>query len=186
MSVISSPTKSHDFVDYDSYIMSSKNQISKMRYGGRGGGSLILTYTDGTEWVLLNDQLKDRFCGYLYLQNALKEAHVEKIKAAPNKMAIHDREILYLSQYCGEKRLGAVEMTKYDNQLSTLEEAGFADMVGCTNLREMNEEIFVFDTEKNSFKSKVHEKIDSFAQLHDKIRSVLEDSIQTDNKKNDK
>ena len=161
------------------FVMSSENSCINMRRGGRFDQSVILTYTDGTEWVFLNDAPKERFCGFLYLQDALKKAGVDKIKAAPNKIALHDGNIIYLSQYCGEKKISWFETPpECMKQVYKLDEVGFTDMPGFANLREKDDTIFVFDTEKHSFAPKVHAQIDAFMPLHDRIRSVLEQRLQ--------
>jgi hypothetical protein len=161
------------------YIISSENSCIDVRNGGRLNLSQILTYTDGTEWVFLCEKTKDRFCGFLYLQDALKKAGADKIKAAPNKMAIHDGQIIYLSQYCGEKKVGFGSPDDCIQQIPILiGEVGFTDIGGNANLREKDGEIFVFDTEKSSFDPKVHAQIDAFIPLHDRIRSVLAQRLQ--------
>jgi hypothetical protein len=165
--------------EVDPYVISSENSCVAVRDGGRFNQSQILTYTDGTEWVLLCEKIKDRFCGFLYLQDALKKAGADKIKAAPNKMAIFDGQIIYLSQYCGEKKVGFGTPDECLQQMSTLVgEVGFTDIGGNANLREKDGEIFVFDTEKGSFAPKVHAQIDAFIPLHDRIRSVLAQRLQ--------
>ena len=157
--------------NYDQYIMPSENQIQTMRKGGRFNQSTILTYSDGSEWVFLPNKGEERFCGFLYLQEAIKQAGLSKVKAAENKMAIHDKQIIYLSQYCGDKRL---EWPDGFNEASSLAEIGFTDTVGLANLRKIDDVIYVFDTEKGSFANGVHEKINSFVHVHDAIRSTLE------------
>jgi hypothetical protein len=161
---------------FENYIMSSSNQIENMRRGGRFNQSIIVTYTDKSEWVFLGDKQRERFCGFLYLQNALKESSLNKIHAAANKMAIHDKKIIYLSGYCGETKPGFFDLIGQVSALNT--DIGFTDTAGGANLRKIDNEIFVFDTEKSSFASKVHEKIDAFVKLHDAIRSSLEDRLE--------
>ena len=78
--------------DIESYVMASDNPITNLRRGGRHDQSTILTYADGTEWVFLTNKAKERFCGFLYMQNAIKEAGLAKVKAAQNKMAIVEDE----------------------------------------------------------------------------------------------
>ena len=147
----------------NSYIMDPDNEMVSMRRGGRGNQSVILQYQDDTEWVFLNDKPQERFCGFLYLQKALKESNISTIQAAENKITIHDRKIIYLSQYCGEKKLDFMESGKYMNELSILAKTvGFTDMLAYANLRLKDEIVYVFDTEKSSFDKSVREKIDSF------------------------
>lgn len=163
-------------IDPDNYTMSSDLQIQNMRNGGRFNQSTILTYTDGSEWVVLTNKPKERFCGFLYLQNALEKADLDhKIKAAANKMAIHGKNIIYLSQYCGEKKLESMDLFKDSGPLSILrDQIGFTDATMGTNLRKIEDKIYVFDTERDSFDPSVHEKINSFVHFHDLIRSSLE------------
>jgi hypothetical protein len=161
-------------VDYKDYIIDA--QLMSVREGGRLNQSIILKYEDGTEWIYLGDKPQERFCGFLYLQKALKESNLNHIQPAENKMAIHERKIIYLSKYCGEKRPNFFE---HMNELQSLKKnIGFTDIDGCTNLREEGSQIYVFDTEKASFDSSVHEKIDSFVNLHNAIRAILEEKLK--------
>lgn len=164
---------------YEDYVMDAGNKIIGMRKGGRFNQSTILTYADGSEWVFLPDKETARFCGFLYLQNALKEAGITLIAAAANKMALHDKKIIYLSQYCGEDRPGLLENSE---EISKLAKLGFTDTTANANLRKKEGKLYVFDTEKSSFDSCVHEKIDSFVGLHHAIRSHLEEYTQTTSK----
>lgn len=159
--------------NYDSYIMNQ--EIVGMRKGGRRNESTILEYEDGTEWVLLNNPWQERFCGFLYLQNALKESKLDKVEPEENKMALNGKQIIYLSRYCGEKK---PEFFYYLNEFHTLNEIGFTDTSGGANLREKDGKIYVFDTQKISFDKDVYEKIDSFVHLHDAIRSSLEERLK--------
>ena len=158
----------------DEYIL-SENCV-EMRKGGRLNQSIILTYSDGTEWVYLNNKPQERFCGFLYLQHVLKESKLEHILPAENKMAIHQHKIIYLSKYCGEKRPSYFE--QIDRLQALKENAGFTDIADCTNLREQDGTIYIFDTEKGSFDSRVHEKIDAFVKLHDVIKASLEKKVK--------
>ncbi len=161
--------------DYDTYVIGSDNPVSSMRRGGRFNQSIILTYADGTEWVFLNNRGEERFCGFLYMQNAIKEAGLAKVKAAQNKMTIHDRKIIYLSQYCGETK---PKMFEYAKELSVLEkDVEFTDMPLAANLREIDGVVYVFDTEKGSFAKGVHGKIDAFVKRHDLLRATLEEKL---------
>jgi hypothetical protein len=142
--------------EYENYIMDSNNQIIGMRQGGRFNQSIILNYEDSTEWVFVDNKQKERFCGFLFLQKALKESNLHNMLPAENKMAIHDRKIIYLSKYCGEKKPDSFERIKDIRALNNL---GFTDTPGGANLREENDKIYIFDTEKGSFDKSVHEKI---------------------------
>lgn len=172
-----SSTRTSHLTDFSSYVISNDNQVTNRRNGGRFDQCSILTYTDTSEWVFLKDKQKERFCGFLYLQNALKEAGLSKLKAATNKMAIYNKEVIYLSQYCGETK---PDIFKDREQIfSLIRGTGFRETTA--NLRKKDEEIYVFDTEKASFDLGVHEKIDSFVTLHDRIRSSLEESLTLQN-----
>lgn len=135
--------------------------------------SQIVKYEDGSEWVFLSNSEKERFCGFLHLQNALKESNLNNFAAAENKMAIHNRKVIYLSKYCGEKR---PEFCR--NLTALLDNTGFKDFTGCANLRELEDKIYIFDTEKGSFDPSVHQKIDSYVNLHDAIQACLEAKIK--------
>lgn len=176
MQAINSVTSGAPQTSYDSYIMDPTNELINMRQGGRGNQSVILTYEDNTEWVFLSNKPQERFCGFLYLQNALKESDLNTITAAENKITIHDKEIIYLSQYCGEKRPGLFGHIDEFQKLN--KDIGFTDMLGSANLRERDDKIYVFDTEKGSFDNSVHEKIDTFVKLHNAIRSSLEEKLK--------
>lgn len=170
--------------DLSNYIMSNSNQIKSMRYGGRFNQSIILTYTDTSEWVFLNDTPKERFCGFLYLQDAIKKAGLSTIRAADNKMALHDKKIIYLSRYCGEIKPNEYEFLdplKFSEFSILKNKIGFVDMLGSANIRKKNDKIYVFDTEKLSFHSSVRKNIDSFVELHDKIKAHLEERLKSEN-----
>lgn len=172
----SSPFESQTFeVDHSQYIMDANNKIVEMRKGGRFDQSIILKYEDDSEWIFLNNKPEERFCGYLYLQNAISESNLNNVQAAENKIAIHNRKIIYLSRYYGDKKPEFMELFKYNDELSVLtQNIGFTDVGGNANLRVNGNKVYVFDTERGSFDKKVHEKIDSFVQQHNEIRSVLE------------
>ena len=156
--------------NHSNYIMNPNNQIEDIRLGGRLNQTTIVTYEDGSEWVFLPDKGKERFCGFLYLQNALKESNIENIEAAENKIAIHDKKIIYLSKYCGEEK---PDLWKNFDKIQAIQTTGFSDLSHCANLREQNGKIYIFDTEKGSFNKNVYSKIDSFAPLHDEIQETL-------------
>jgi len=175
----SAPYGTHQTTDYNSYTMDHSNKIVEIRNGGRFNQSIILKYKDDTEWVFLNNKQEERFCGFLYLQKALEESNLNTIQAAENKIAIHDRKIIYLSRWHGDKKPDVSETSGYSKELSTLEQdIGFTDMPGNANLRKKDNIIYVFDTEKHSFSKGVHEKIDSFVHQHKAIRSILEESLK--------
>lgn len=160
---------------YDAYIMDPANKVVEMRHGGRFNQAVILKYEDGSEWVFLNNKPEERFCGFLYLQKALNDLNVSKVQAAENKIAIHDRKIIYLSKYYGDNKPGFMDLSAYNEELIALKQkTKFVDTAGNANLREQNGVVYVFDTEKGSFDKSVHAKIDSFIQQHDMIRSALE------------
>jgi hypothetical protein len=75
-----------------------------MRDGGRGNSIEIIKHQDGSEWVILNNKGKERFCGFLYLKSALKTGGFNNVEAAQNKMALHNRKIIYLSRYYGNEK----------------------------------------------------------------------------------
>lgn len=157
--------------DYHQYIMDPGNVCVEMRKGGRFNQSTILKYQDGTEWVFLNNIPIERFCGFLYLQKALLETNLPTIQAAENKIALHDRKVIYLSRWRGDEKPGFME---HRQELSALAKAGFIDTAQNANLRVQDGVVFVFDTEKSSFDASVHEKIDAFISQHDLIRSAVE------------
>lgn len=161
--------------EYENYIMDSNNHIKEGRKGGRGNLSTIVKYEDGTEWIFLHEKPKERFCGFLFLQNALAGSNLNNILPAENKMAIHDRNIIYLSKYCGEIK---PDLSKRMTEIHALNDLGFIDTLFGANLREENNKIYVFDTEKRSFAPSILEKIDSFVDLHDAIRSTLEGRLK--------
>ena len=174
----SAPYGTHQTTDYNSYIMNPNNKIVEMRNGGRFNQSIILKYQDDTEWVFLSNKPEERFCGFLYLQKELKKSNLNKIQASENKIAIHDRKIIYLSRWHGDKKPDFSETDGYTKELLTLEQdIGFTDMSGNANLRKKDDVIYVFDTEKHSFDRSVHEKIDSFVHQHKAIREILEKSF---------
>ena len=156
--------------NYSNYIMNPDNQITGMRLGGRLNQAKILTYEDGSEWVFLTDKGKERFCGFLYLQNALKESNIENIEAAENKIAIYDKKIIYLSKYYGDEK---PDPWKNLDKIQAIRKTGFSDLSNCANLREQNGKTYIFDTEKFSFNPDVHNEIDSFAPVHDEIIESL-------------
>jgi hypothetical protein len=163
----------------NSYIMNPNNQLVGMRKGGRFNQSVILEYQDKTEWVFLNNKTEERFCGFLYLQKAINDSNLHTLQAAENKIAIHDRKIIYLSRYYGDKKPEFMELFEYNNEISILQQKiGFIDMTGNCNLRKKDNFVYVFDTEKTSFDKSVHEKIDSFVHQHNVIRSILEESLK--------
>lgn len=162
---------------YSNYLMSPDCEVIGSRRGGRGNQEWIFTYRDGTEWVvLLRKDAKERFCGFLYLESAIQEAGLRYVKAVANKMAIEQGRVVYLSQYCGEDRPSLFSLGLSESQeLVTLQkEICFTDMGGMANVRQQGEDIYVFDTAKNSFNPSVHEKIDAFVQKHDAICALLE------------
>ncbi len=162
-------------IDCEKYIMDS--QIIGDRLGGRDNRSVILQYESGSEWIVLDINPLERFCGYLYLQDALKTSGFSDVEPAENRMAIRDRKIIYLSKYCGEKRPSFFE---HGTQIHAFKECtGFKDIAGCANFRVEGDKIYVFDTEKWSFDESVHEKIDSFVHLHDAIRASLEEKLES-------
>lgn len=168
-------------VDFNQYIMDPTNEIVEMRKGGMFNRAIILTYKDGSEWVFLNNKGEERFCGFLYLQNAINELNLKCIRAAENKIAIHEKKIIYLSKYYGDKNPDTMDFENNDNLsdelLALKRDIGFADTAGNANLRKQDNVVYVFDTEKSSFAKSVHEKIDSFAQQHKALRSTLEESL---------
>lgn len=159
--------------------MDSTNEFEDMRRGGRLNQSIIMKYEDGSEWVFLNNKGQERFCGFLYLQKALNDLNVSSMQAAENKIAIHNRKIIYLSKYYGDNPPSFGKVEDYRNKLSVLnQEVKFIDTRENANLREKDGVVYIFDTEKNSFDKSVHEEIDSFIQQHDMIRSILEKSLE--------
>lgn len=162
------------------YIMDPTNDMVNWRKGGRNNQYTILTYADNSEWVLLTNKREERFCGFLYLQNEIKELNLNIMEAAENKIGIFNNKIIYLSRYYGDKKLDMNEISEhYLGELSILQkDIGFIDMLGYANLRKQDNKLYVFDTEKPSFAKEVHQKIDSFVQQHNLIRSALEESLK--------
>jgi hypothetical protein len=143
------------------------------RWGGKANAYHMFQYEDNTEWIMLDNQLAGRFCGFLFLQQALKDAGYNHIIAAENKLAIIDDQVCYLSRYCGEELPPKPKgMSFLGNPTVDLTEIGFTD--GNANLRMKNGINYVFDTEKGSFHSSVHAQIDAFMPLHDKIRACAD------------
>jgi hypothetical protein len=165
-----------EFQDFDckDYIIDS--ELAGMRKGGRFNNSTILTYEDGTEWIFLNNKAEERFCGFLFLQDALKQSKVDGVGAAANKMAMHNGSIIYLSKYCGETKPDYLESLKKINYIKT--NAGFTDLTGCANLREVEGTIYIFDTEKGSFDPRVRDAIDQYLPLHNAIKASLEEKLK--------
>jgi hypothetical protein len=163
-------------IDYSQYIMDPNNQVARMDEGGRDNNSIIITYQDNSRWVFLNDSPVERFCGFLYLQQAIKDSNLNSIRAAENKIAIHKGQIIYLSRYYGNDV--PEELLQHRAEISVLKnEIGYDDVVGNVNLRKQDNTVYVFDTEKDSFKREMYEKIDSFVQQHNLIRAALEKSL---------
>ena len=161
-------------IDYD-YVQDN-NIISVSRKGMRSVP--VATYSDQSQWVvLLAPPLRDRFCGFLYLQNALKKENAQRLEAAPNKIGVHNKQIIYLSQYCGEERLDSSDFIEYRKELAMLSRIGFKDMMGASNLRKKDGKIFVFDTERSSFAPNVYKEIDAFEPLHDRIVSAVDKGL---------
>lgn len=160
-----------DELDYRNYIIDPALKIKDVRQGGRFNAFKIITYDDGSEWVLLNNPLRDRFCGYLFLKNALELSNIQNVEAAENRMALNDKTVIYLSKYCGEVKPDILERFE---DTAAVRRIGYRDLDGYTNLREKDGTIYIFDTEKTSFKKPLREEIDSFGPLHDKIRDFLE------------
>jgi hypothetical protein len=160
--------------DYKDYILDS--ELVGIRQGGRFNNSTILTYEDRTEWVFLNNKAEERFCGFLFLQNALKQSNVDGVVAAENKMATYKGDIIYLSKYCGETKPDCVDNFQKINCIKT--NAGFTDLIGCANLREVEGTVYIFDTEKGSFDPRVRDTIDQYMPLHNTIKAFLEDKLK--------
>ncbi len=160
------------------YIMVSANIVVGTRKEDRLRQSTILKYQDESEWVVLDDKPEERFCGYLYLEQALRDLNISRLQAAENKIAIYDRKIVYLSKFYGDYEPRRLELPQYDQELEVLDEViKFTDIVGGKNLREKDGIVYVFDTEKGSFHRSVHAKIDAFIEQHNIIRSILEKSL---------
>ncbi len=158
--------------DYSSYIMDPNQYIVSQREGGRGKQITIVQYQDGTEWVYLSDKQKERFCGFLYLQDVIQKANEQQsVAPAQNRMALHQGKIIYLSRYCGETK---PEFFKYLERILVLAKIGFTDTGQMANLRVQNNILYVFDTEQNSFAPETGEKLHAFEPLHDAIRADLE------------
>lgn len=171
-------------IQQNPYVMDSSNKFVDMRAGGRGNQCKILKFEDDTEWVYLPNSAQERFCGFLYLENAIKESHLEKVKAAENKMAIHNRKIIYLSRYRGEEKLSFLTSAKYAEEIGILkEQIGFTDL---TNLRVQGAAVYVFDTEKMSFSENVHEQMDAFIHQHDALRASLEELLRNEQEQEQK
>lgn len=162
-------------INVNPFLMARSNTVVSSRIEG-ARGSQILKYKDGTEWVVLPiNKVQERFCGFLYLNRAIKNSGLEHIKAAENKIAIHnEKQIIYLSRYCGDTK---PEDSDHKEEISILErKIGFIDTIYNANLRKQDDAIFVFDTEKNSFAQQLHGIIDSFIPLHNALLALLIES----------
>ncbi len=162
--------------DYSDYILPSDYCPRESRtYGVRP--CRLFTYMDDSSWVPMSrDTGKERICGFFYLQRALKEKGGDKIKAAENRMAIVNGEIVYLSRYCGEDQPRKLD----EQELSVINEVGYADInMGPVNLRRKGDTLYIFDTEKSSFNKRVHGQIDEYSGLHDAIHGILEEHLKT-------
>ncbi len=158
--------------DYAAYVMQADNQIISEE---EGHGSVVLTYADGSKWVWLKDKPEERFVGFLYLEKALETIEVHSVAAASNKIALHGREIIYLSEYVGEIH---PSVFKYFNEIRAIQNIGFVDI--CGNLREKEGKVYVFDTAMNSFEYRIRHEICIFNKVHDAIRSSLEERFRKD------
>ncbi|MDP1835018.1 MAG: hypothetical protein Q8K75_03725 [Chlamydiales bacterium] len=133
-------------------------------------GDQIIKCEDGTKWFVLRSKECERFCGYLYLREALQKMHCTNVVAAENRLCLNGRTVLYLSKYYADETL----FFSYDTaQFRTLQEVGFKDYVG-RNLSVKDGIMYVFDTEKLSFDPGLHHEIDSYKTFHDSIKSYLE------------
>lgn len=160
----------------ESYFIDPSVGISAIRKGGRSNSFQIVTFDDRSEWVVMTDKGNERFCGYLYLKNALEKAGSSKVKAAENKLFWDKGKVYVLSRYCGEKKLEMKDLLSNPNYIECLkliDKVHFSDTLGFANLRKEEDKIYVFDTEKNSFASSVHEKIDEMEGTRAKIEKLL-------------
>lgn len=176
------PFKMNQINSNNDYIMDPdikiiETKIREMRINEvKSKTFVILRYQDGTEWVHLEDNPIERFCGFLYLINELKVLDVIKIQAVENKMAIKDKKIIYLSKYYGDEK----PYIGYDfcKELFILnDEIRYTDTDGNRNLRKKDDTIYVFDTEKRSFGKSVRDRIDAFVEQHNALRSILEERL---------
>lgn len=155
-------------INYSNYIIPGDFVTERRGSGLRGNEFYILKSKDGTEWVHLTDprKNKERFCGFLYLQNA----QLNEVVPAENKMSKYRGDIIYISKYCGENRPNMLQAAEAVSELLNI---GYKDLQMCTNMRIVDKKLYLFDTEKSSFYAKVHDQIDSFSALHDAIKSSV-------------
>lgn len=156
--------------DYAVYMMQADNQIISEE---EEFDSKVLTYADGSKWVWLKDKPEERFVGFLYLKNALEMAGIQSVVAAPNKIALHGRKIIYLSEYAGDVH---PSVFKYFNEIRAIQSVGFVDI--CGNLRVSDGKVYVFDTAMNSFEYRVQHEIRAFNQMHEAIRDGFEERLR--------
>ncbi len=155
----------------------NKNPITGVRKGGRSNSMQIVSLKDGTEWVVINAPEDKRFCGFLYLTQAIEEAGLD-IVAAKNRMVWNNKTVIYLSRYCGEVKPSFMEHGGLI--LKLMEQTGFKDTAGGANLRLVDGKLHVFDTEPSSFREDVRVKIEEFQALHDEILNAFK-KAQEDN-----
>lgn len=161
----------------EQYLIDPSVAFLHERNGGRGDNIEIITLSDGTQWVpLLDSKVHERFCGFLFLKKALEEAGRSKVKPADNKLFFNGKKVLYLSRYCGEKKM---EGFKFLEDWIALVQAGFTDTGESANMRIVEGELRVFDTEKASFDPKVHGQIDAMEATRAKIEALLLSKVET-------
>jgi len=153
----------------ENYIINPSQLPVKTRMGGRFNNHRIVTYENGTEWLVLQDKPKERFSGYLYLENSISANGLEHVRAAKNRLAyLGGKEIALLSEYCGDTKtelmsLGfTISPNVFDELITISEKIGFTDDPASANGCVYKSKLCIFDTEKASFDRKVHPDINAY------------------------
>jgi len=164
----------------NNYIIDSSHTIQSVRPGGRNNTMKIVTFSDKSEYIVLNDHMKERFCGYLHLEAACKKQGLQYFRPAENKMYLNDSQVIYLSRYCGEETVSIFSLSQRAlKELSTVTvEIGYTDTLGFSNMRKEGKHITIFDTAQNSFHKNVHKKINTFKKVHDAALKLLQGQIK--------
>lgn len=160
---------------YDQYTIDPSVTIQRTE---RKRNQTIHTLSDGTQWVQLKDHGEERFRGYLYLNQALKNN--DFVQAAENKMMLlKTGQIIYLSKYCGDQKPDNLEPALEQAYKGLKEKPGYTDTENYSNARIQDGKLYLFDTEKFSFSPAVHNKIGAM----EKTRDAIEDYLRTTAKK---
>lgn len=157
----------------EEYFIDPSVEIIAIRDGGRLNSRKIVTLDNGSEWVFMPDKGNERFCGYLYLKEALEKNGSTQVKAADNKLFWWDGKAIVLSRYSGEGKPGMFDF----ESILALKEVGFTDTHGMSNLRKVGDEIHAFDTELFSFDPSTHEAILEMEGTRAKIEELLTQKV---------